>query len=473
LRILFVEPPKDFWFVMGQYVPPPFGILTLAAYLEEKIEDLEINVIDSQAEKLDWSSLENKIRSAKPDVVAPSSLTTCNAYSTARVAQITKKIDPSIKTVVGGQHFTALAEESLVNFPEIDYIVRGEGEETLRELVEAIKHGENTRNILGLSQRLDDTIFNSPDRSLICDLNTLPHPGYHFVKDHMRVYYFSLMAEKENTFAIVEGSRGCSHNCTYCTQSPFWKRTHRQKTPERIVEEIERIHKTYGSNFFWFTDDYFTLDDRTSRICDLIIEKDLGISWFCQARCDDVVRNKDLIPKLKKAGNAWMLLGYDSPSPETLKDYRRTGINKSIAKETVTLLRQNSIFSQGTFIIGNRSDSKESIKELREYANWLDPDLATFMVLTPYPGTEMYDQAKQNNWIEDNNWANYDMIHAIMPTEKLTKNEVQEELYQCYNEFFGSWSRRFQGISSENKYVRRTYNYLTKQALMTYLRNLL
>jgi len=457
---------------MGQYIPPPFGILTLAAYLEKNCEELNIDIIDSQADGLDWNALENRIKTVNPDIVAPSALTTCNAFATARVAQIAKKINSTIKTIVGGQHFTALAEDSMEKYPEIDYIIRGEGEETLRELVDAINRNENTKNILGLTQRIKNSIVSTPDRPLICDLNSLPHPGYNFVKKHMKGYYFSLMAEKETSFAIIEGSRGCSHNCTYCTQSPFWRRTHRQKSPNRIVDEIEQIYNEYGSTFFWFTDDYFTLDERTNKICELIIEKKLDISWFCQARCDDIVQNKELIPKLSKSGNIWMLLGFDTPNPETLKEFRRTGINKSVAKETVTTLRQNQIFSQGTFIIGNRSDTKESIQVLREYADWLDPDLATFMALTPYPGTEIFEQAKQNNWIEDYNWANYDMIHAIMPTETLTRNEVQEELYRCYDNFFGSWPRRYKGISSENKYVRRTYQYLAKQALITRLQNL-
>ena len=472
MRVIFIEPPKDFWFVMGQYIPPPFGILTLAAYLEEKCNDVDIKVIDSQAEGFNWTDLENKIKSEKPDVIAPSGLSTCNVYLSARVAHIAKKIDPKIITIVGGQHFSALPEESLETYPEIDYIIRGEGEETLKEVIEMIKNGKEKKDVLGITYRLNNEIISTPDRPLIPDLNSLPYPGYHFVKKHMSEYYFSLMADKSVPFAIIEGSRGCSYNCTYCTQSPFWKQTHRQKSPERIVDEIEKIYTQFGSKFFWFTDDYFTLDKRTSKICDLILERELEISWFCQARCDDIIKNSELLPKIRKSGNVWMLLGFDTSDTDILKAFRRTGINKSVAKGTVELLRKNGIFSQGTFIIGNRRDTKESIQILRDYADWLDPDLATFMILTPYPGTEIFEKANQNNWIEDKNWANYDMIHAIMPTETLSRNEVQEELHRCYNDFFGNWSRRYRGITSDNLYVRRTYQYLAKQAIITKLQNL-
>jgi anaerobic magnesium-protoporphyrin IX monomethyl ester cyclase len=112
------------------------------------------------------------------------------------------------------------------------------------------------------------------------------------------------------------------------------------------------------------------------------------------------------------------------------------------------------------------------VEALRKYADWLDPDIATFMVLTPFPGTEVYSEAKQNGWIEDKNWANYDMIHAVMPTEHLSRLQVQEELHRCYDDFFGSWPRRYRGIGSKNPFTRRTYLYLAQKAITTGLRNL-
>ena len=140
MKILFVEPPKRFWFVMGEYLPPPLGILELAAYVESKMSDAEIEVLDCQASRLDWDGLEKYIESSNPDVVASSSLSTCNAYTTARTLATAKKVNPSILTVAGGQHFTATADESLRMYPEIDAIIRGEGELTLVDLVGAVKH---------------------------------------------------------------------------------------------------------------------------------------------------------------------------------------------------------------------------------------------------------------------------------------------------------------------------------------------
>jgi anaerobic magnesium-protoporphyrin IX monomethyl ester cyclase len=265
LKVLFVEPPKDFWFILGQYIPPPFGILTLAGYLEKAVPEVEVDVIDSQAEGLDWDGLEKRIEAFKPDLVAPSSMSTANAFLTLRTAQLSKSINPSTKTVLGGQHFTALSEETLRKYTEVDYIVRGEGEETLAELVRSLSLEMDPIEVRGIALRSRGRIQINDDRPFICDLDTLPYPAYHLVARHMKSYYFSLMAKKETPFAIVEGSRGCSHECSYCSQSPFWKHSQRRKTPKRIADELEHLNNRYGSSLFWLTDDYFRLDTEAEK----------------------------------------------------------------------------------------------------------------------------------------------------------------------------------------------------------------
>jgi radical SAM superfamily enzyme YgiQ (UPF0313 family) len=125
------------------------------------------------------------------------------------------------------------------------------------------------------------------------------------------------------------------------------------------------------------------------------------------------------------------------------------------------------------FVIGDRKDTKESISYLREFANELDPDFAIFTALTPFPGTEIYEEAKREGWIEDVNLSHYDMAHAIMPTETLTTMEVQEELYNCYRSFYGSWKRRLGGLFSSNKLKRRLYRHMMGQGVVRQFRNLI
>jgi len=468
-----VEPPKDFWFVMGEYLPPPLGILELAAYLESRDENVEIEVLDCQAQRVDWKGLERRIESFRPDVVAPSALATCNAYTVLRTVETAKKVDPSITTVVGGQHFTATAHESLEKYPEIDVVVRGEGEQTLVELVRTLEEKKSLSGVRGISFRHNGKIIHNPSRPLIANLDELPFPGYHFVEDHMGKYHFTMMAGAKARYALIEASRGCPHRCVFCSQWKHWGGTWRSKSPKRIADEMEYCYREYGSRFLWLTDDNFGLGKRASELCDEIMKRGIAddIMWFMQARCDDIVNHSDILPKMRKAGNRWMLVGVESHDPATLEAFHK-GIKPSDAERAMKLLKENDIFAQATLIIGERRDSHESIEKLREFVNEVDPDIAIFMILTPFPGTELYETAKRNGWIEDTNWANYDMVHAVMPTENLSRSEVQEELYECYRSFYGSLKRRVKGLFSPNKLKRRTYRYLASQGVLKALRDL-
>ena len=472
LKILFVEPPKDFWFVMGEYLPPPYGILQLASYVEAHNKNVEISVLDCQAERLDWSGFERRIESFQPDVVAPSALATCDTYTVLRTLEVAKKVNPKIKTVVGGRHFSATAQESLEQYPEIEMVVRGEGEQTLSELLRTLEEGRPLSEVEGVSFRHLGKTVHTPDRPLIENLDMLPFPGYHFVEQNMKNYHFTLMAGAKR-YALVEASRGCPHRCTFCSQWRFWRGTWRSKSPKRIVDEFEYCYREFGTEFLWLTDDNFGLGSKAGELCDEIIGRGIGedIMWFLQARCDDIIENNELLPRMRKAGNLWMLVGLESHSRETLDSFHK-GIDPSRGKQAMDLLKKNGILAQATFIIGDRKDSHKTMQEFRNYVNDVDPDISIFMILTPFPGAELYETARQRKWIEDDNWADYDMVHAIMPTEYMSREEVQEELYNCYRSFYGSYRRRITGQYSPSSLKRRTYRYMAGLGVLQVLRDL-
>lgn len=473
MKILFIEPPKDIWFVMGEYVPPPYGIIQLGAYLEKENKDVEIEVLDCNAQQTDWTGMEKHIEASNPDIVASSSLATCNTYVVARTLETAKKVDPDILTVTGGQHFTATAQESLETYPEIDIIIRGEGEQTLTELAANAEDKATFPKIQGISFRHKAKITHNPPRPLIKDLESLPYPGYHLVKDIVHKYHFAAMAGRKAPYALIEGSRGCSHECTFCTQWQHWQGKWRTKSPERIADEMEYCYRNFGSRFIWLTDDNLGVGTRADSIASEIIKRKMadGLSWFVQARCDDIIKHSEALPKLRKSGLNWVLLGVENSETSTLNDFRK-GITPADAKTAVRLLKENDIFAHAMFIIGAREDTHESISRLREFANELDPDFALFAVLTPFPGTEIFEEAKANGWIEDTNWSHYDMVHAIMPTETLTRTEVQEELYACYRSFYGSWQRRLSGIFSTNDLKRKVFWHMAGKGVIQQLRAL-
>jgi radical SAM superfamily enzyme YgiQ (UPF0313 family) len=138
----------------------------------------------------------------------------------------------------------------------------------------------------------------------------------------------------------------------------------------------------------------------------------------------------------------------------------------------VKLLKDNGIFAHAMFIIGGRKDTAKSIRNQSEFANDLDADFVMFSTLTPFPGTELFEEAKRNGWIEDFNWSHYDMVHAIMPTETLSRKEVQEQLYECYRSFYGPWKRKLQGVFSDNKMKRRVFRYMAGRSLLAQFRSL-
>jgi anaerobic magnesium-protoporphyrin IX monomethyl ester cyclase len=452
---------------MGEYLPPPYGMIQLAAYLEKEIKNVQLEILDCNAEKVDWKLMEARISTSNPDVVACASLATCNTYAVVKTLETAKRMAQKALTITGGQHFTSTAQDSLQRYPEIDVIIRNEGEQTLAELVKARQSGAGFQNIDGISYRNGTAIIHNPPRPLIVNLADLPFPGYHLVKDNMLKYHFSVMGGKRAPFSLIEGARGCNHQCTFCTQWRHWQACWRLKPAKRIADEMAYCSQEFGSEMIWLTDDNFGTGQRPKEIAEEIIAKQLpkAVTWFVQARCDDIIRNKDILPQLAKSGLSWVLLGVENSNPSTL-DYFKKGITPNDAKTAVKLLQDNGIFAHAMVIIGNRKETHQSILQLREFANDLDPDFIMFGILTPFPGTEVYAEAERNGWIEDRNWSHYDMIHAIMPTETLSTHQIQEELYGCYRDFYGSWNRRLGGFFSSNPMKRRTFRHMATWGVM-------
>jgi anaerobic magnesium-protoporphyrin IX monomethyl ester cyclase len=471
-RILFVEPPKDYWFLMGEYLPPPTGLLALAAYVERELEDVEIGVLDCQAEMKDWKDVERYIASYSPHLVATSGFS-CNAYTCAKLAQTAKKVDPDIVTVLGGQHFSLMDIESLTSFPEIDFIVRGEGERTLVELIEAVREKGDLGKVNGLTFRNEGKVVRSPPRDLIEDLDTLPFPAYHLVERNLSMYHFTMMAGKSR-YLILEGSRGCWHRCSFCTQWRHWNGVWRTKSPKRIAMEMAHLRDELGAGFIWLTDDNFEYGKRGEELAQELGAQgfDDSTPWFFQSRTDSIAKNPKVVAKLRKVGNNWQLIGVENGSPQALQDFKK-GASVNDAKEAVRILKENDIFAQAMMVIGSRKDSHASIQGLREFALELDPHMAIFSILTPFPGTEVYQEARTNGWIEDDNFGHYDMVHAIMPTETLSRSQVQEELLACYKEFFGTPVSALRGIFSSNDIKKRCFRHLAGKRVLGTLRQMI
>jgi anaerobic magnesium-protoporphyrin IX monomethyl ester cyclase len=402
-KVLFIEPPRNYWFVMGEYLPPPTTLLILSAFLERELPDLEIEVVDCQARKFSWNDLEKYIESSDPSMVLTSGFT-CNVYSCVRTSEISKRINPKIITVVGGIHFSFVPEESLIDFPEIDYIVRGEGELTLVDLIKKLNREEKINKVNGVSFRNKDKIVHNPSRPFIKNLDSLPYPAYHFVEDYISKYHFTMMAGKSTRYMVLEGGRGCNHRCSFCTQWNHWGGIWRTKSIKRIGDEIEHLNETFGGVFLWLSDDHFNISLRGKKLYEELRHRKCkeDVMLFLQARTDDVSKNPKTVEKLRSVGTYWIMCGVETDVKETLEEFKK-GSKSEDAYLAMNILNENDIFSHAMFVIGSRDDNHESIEGLRNFSSDLNPDFAIYTALTPFPGTVYFDTAKQNGWIEDFN----------------------------------------------------------------------
>ena len=481
MKLLLVEPPKQFWFVMGEYLPPPYSLLILAAVVEKELPEVKVKIIDCQAENLNWEELEERIRKEKPDVVGSGSHATCNAYKTVRALDLAKQIDPEIITVTGGSHFTVLDEATLSQYPSIDLIIRYEAE---RALVELLKHFQmNGRTLDGL-ERVQGITFrkNGKFRRTMDyppltseELENLPYPAYHLLPN-MNHYHFAMMSDVP--YILLEGSRGCTHNCTFCSQSTFYRRHWSTKSVKRIADEMEWMYNTFRSRFFWFTDDNFCggRPKLIEELCHEMLSRGLDgdeIEWFAQMRVDSIMKVGDGLRTMNRAGNYWQLVGGESPFAEVLDSYQK-GIRGTETVDAIKLLRKNNILAQLMIMLGHENETRESIQKTMVWAtDVVKPDFIITMLVTPYPGTPLYEDLNAKGRIIDDNWTNYDMIHAVCDMKYLSALELQEELYKAYRHVYDSWSRRLSGMFAKNKYKRRIFWYYFKAGVIGQLKRLI
>jgi anaerobic magnesium-protoporphyrin IX monomethyl ester cyclase len=479
MKFLLIEPPKKFWFVMGEYLPPPYNLALLAACVEKELPDIQVQIVDCQAEELDWSGLEERIQRENPDIIGTGSHATCNTYKTVRTLDLAKKNNPEIITLTGGSHFTILDESSLKDYPVIDIIIRYEGEKALVELLKLFQTQghlrEGLKEIKGISFIENNTFRRTSDHPPLTseELDQLPYPAYHLLSD-MKKYHFKMMSDVP--YIILEASRGCTHNCSFCSQSVFYRHHWSTKSVTRIVDEMEWLFDTFRSRFFWFTDDNFCggSPKRIDAICQEMLTRGFNgdeIEWFAQMRVDSILKVGDSLATMNRAGNYWQLVGAESPFEEVLNAYQK-GIHGEQTVNAIKLLRRYNILAQLMIVLGHENETRESIQKTMHWAtDIVKPDFIITMLLTPYPGTKMYDDLSGR--IIDHNWTNYDMIHGICDMKFLTAVELQEELYKAYRHIYDSWSRRIGGLFAKNKYKRRIFWYYMKAGVIREFKRLI
>jgi anaerobic magnesium-protoporphyrin IX monomethyl ester cyclase len=447
VRVLLIEPPKAVWDLMGDCVSPPLGLAWIAAVLEQE-NGVQVSLLDCNASGLDWSELRRAIEEQRPDLVGATAMT---PYFPAvlRAMQIAKQVEPRIVTILGGQHVTFLAEETLQGHPEVDVIVRGEGERVIIDLTRALAAGRDLATVPGIAFRRDGQgegaeIVHTPAAPPV-DLSTLPLPAYHLLP--MSVYRFEWLG---NPYGVMQASRGCPHRCTFCSEWPFWGNW-RARPAEAVVEELALLSQRYGCQSVWFGDDCFNVDgDLIAAICEGILRREIQINWFYQGRADLVAKHKDLLPLMRRSGNRMTQIGIEASTDDELVTLDKRLTTEQV-REAVELLKEHDIVGQGLIIIGTPTDSARSIQHKLRFAKWLDLDFPVFTLYTPFPGSGAYEDARARGWLERPfSYARFDMAHVLLPTEHLSRRQVGSWYWWCINSYYmdpikmakGLWSRR-------------------------------
>jgi len=424
MKICLISPPYNSAVksVVG-VSPPPLGLAYIASVLRQ---DHEVKIIDSNILNYTIGDVERELRSFNPDVVGITSVTP-SIYEAYKVAETAKKVREDCTVVLGGPHATFMPRQTMEECKYIDIIVRGEGEETTRELIENIEKGAPLNEVKGITFRKKNEIIDTEPRPFIKNIDEIPFPS----RDLLPMHLYKFNGVKYTTMLT---SRGCPFKCSFCSSSRLFGGYWRGRSPENVLEEIKIIYEEYGIRNIEFVDDTFTLNqERAEKICDEIIKQGWDISWGASSRVDTL--SKKLVEKMKKAGCWIIFLGIESGSQKIL-DAIGKRITLEQVKKAVKILKDAGIQVLGSFIIGFLQDTKETIKETIKFAKNLNLNYAEFSILTPYPGTPIFDYAKKHGMLLTENWSKYTGVEPIVKIEGATEKEIKTLFQKAYITFY-------------------------------------
>ena len=420
-RILLVKPPgrKGLGFASDII---PIGLEYIAASIEDIVD--EVNIIDMELEQSPFYTFLDDLN---PDLVAIT-MSATDHYEGLRIAKIAK--EKGCTTVLGGYHPTAVPDE-LLSHPQVDLIVRGEGEDTMKTLVQE----DSFKDVPGLSYKVNGKIVHNSDRPLIQDLDALPFPARHLrrheYKDH-------IMFEKDRETEVITMSRGCWGRCSFCCEPMMCRGHQRFRSPENVMKELLEIvsfHKGRPLSILVTDPNFMGSPKRVDRLCDLLHQYKLDIRFSVLIRADSVVRNPELIEKMCENGILSYEMGIESPKAEDLKNIQKN-ITVEMQEKAVKILGDNGAWAGGTLVIGLPGQTEEEITGFPLYAREIGLTGAAFGVATPFPGTEFYRDIAQEGLIVEPDWSRYDEMHSVFELKSVSRKRLEELATYCHARFW-------------------------------------
>jgi len=413
-------------------IMPPLGLASIAAYLEQN--HIKSRIIDCYADPASDALIVKYLEKEKPGFVG-FSCTTSSFLDGIRISTYIKKIAPYTKIVFGGVHVSALKEKILQSYPIIDYIVVGEGEYTLNKLLDAdVTDLEQVKNIV--FRKENGTIVFTGYRKKLIDLDTLPFPAYEKLSGYPSSYKLPIFNYPKVPNASCISSRGCPYSCSYCDRSVF-QRSFRYNSARYLYDHLKYLNDKFGIRHINFYDDQFTFNrSRVEEFAQLMIKKSLKITFNCAARAEHL--DLELL-KLMKAAGCWMIsLGIETGDENLLAQHRQNP-DLEMMREKIHLIKKAGIRVKGLLMMGLPGESEESIKKSKAYVFALPIDDFNLAKFTPFPGSPIYQQIKEQKeslGTFEENWEKMDCMQFLFIPKDLTKEKMEILFIDFYKSHF-------------------------------------
>lgn len=400
---------------------PPLGLCYAAAAFESA--GAEVKIFDYLVRGYTREKLYSEISEFRPDMVGTNSVT-LNYYAATGILKDVKKQFPEITTVMGGPHVTFDYENTLKNYPEIDLVVVGEGEETIREIVAANGNRAKWSDIKGIAYIENSDVFFTGKRAFIQDLDTLPLPARHLIP---------LSRYQALGFPIsIITSRGCPNQCIFCQGSRMVGAKVRYRSMSRIFDEIEDI-LSFGFTRINIADDFFTSKhERVAEFCDEIKKRNLKFAWSAFARADSV--NREMLKMMMEAGCDSVLFGIETGNQDMLNLIKKR-VKLQRIREAVSDCKAVGMRVIGTFIVGLPGESMETLSDTYRFAEELKIDFG-YHFLAPFPGTPVKENiAAYDLELLTDDWSRFDANQAIVRTSHLSAEDMERFVYDSFSFF--------------------------------------
>ncbi len=432
----------------GNNVVPPLGLMYIAAVLEKAGHTVQI--YDADPEYHDTIVME--IKEFKPDLIGLGFLTVGYQRALHLIEKLKKEL-PDVTYCCGGVHPTVKPVETMNEF-DVDFLVVGEGEDTIVEVCEKLERKESLSGVKGVMYRENGKIIDNGRRELIKELDTIPFPARHLID--MSPYLMPpgiIRGYVTKNQTTIVTSRGCPFRCIYCGSHNIFGRKTRRRSVKNVVDEMEFLQKQYDIKGIYFCDDTFTLRPEWVReYCEELKRRDLKLVWACQSRVDQT--DEGLLKQMKDTGLVQLDFGVESGSEKILKVLGKGGRGDRMeaVKNSFKLCQKLDIRTLATFIIGNPEETREDIEQTFNVAKEIKADYTAFYFLTPYPGTDIYDTAIKNGWLDPNIAFSEIWAHRQpeLPLMAITfgKEELRDIRRHLQNHFFTrNYLRRSGNIS--------------------------